>query len=92
MKYCQELSKSDLQAVEIVEMFAMEVNGDFILPYLLQWVMIYSFGIIPNLEIDHKLIPYPELQKVHPLYEVSDKARYWCLSCDVYFRINMHVF
>ena len=42
MKHSQEVSKSDLQAHEF---FTMAVNGDFILPYQLQWIMIYSFGI-----------------------------------------------
>ena len=30
---------------QAVEIFTMAVKGDFILPDLLQWVMIYSFGI-----------------------------------------------
>ena len=29
----------------VVEIFTMGVNGDSISPYLLQWAMIYSFGI-----------------------------------------------
>ena len=39
----------------------MGVNGDSILPYFLQWVMIYSFGINTVLQIDHKLIPHTGL-------------------------------
>ena len=38
----------------------MGVNGVFILPYLLQRVMIYSLGINTDLRIDPKSIPYPE--------------------------------
>ena len=53
MKYSQELYQSDLQAVKIQECFMCDnwelscqnFSGEFILPHLLTWVMIYSFAI-----------------------------------------------
>ena len=41
MQHSQEVSQLDWA----VEFFTIVINGDFILPYLLTWVMIYSFGI-----------------------------------------------
>ena len=58
MKYYQELYQLDLQAVKIQlghfwecfmcdnsELSSQNFSGEFILPYLLTWVMIYSFRI-----------------------------------------------
>ena len=41
----------------------LKVNGDSILPYLLTWAMIYSFGINTDLGIDLNSIPYPVKKK-----------------------------
>ena len=43
------------------ELNCWNFNGDFILPYLIQWVMIYSFGINTDLQIDPKSIPHTVL-------------------------------
>ena len=61
----------------------MAVSRDSILPYILQWVMIYSFGINTDLRIDHKSIPHtdiiinsklfnPPTRSTPPLREILD--------------------
>ena len=50
------------------ELSCWHFNGNSIFPYLLQWVMIYSFGIITDLGIDPNSIPYPALLNSFHLY------------------------
>ena len=54
------------------ELNCWNFNGDFILSYLLQWVMIYSFGINTDLWIDPKLIPHTDTAQVINFSMISE--------------------
>ena len=49
---------------QCMNFFAVEANGDSILPYPLQWSMIYSFRKILILEINLISIPDPDMTAV----------------------------
>ena len=46
------------------ELSCQNFSGEFILPYLLTWVMIYSFGINTDLRIDPSSIPHTVKEKI----------------------------
>ena len=58
--------------------FTMTVNGDSILPYLLRWVMIYSFGINTDLGNRSQFDPLPWLhRRIKQIWKVCEHTEVW---------------
>ena len=68
------------------ELSCWNFNEDFILPYLLQWIMIYSFGINTDLGIDPNSITYTVMGDIIRILPLCTRSRFNLLDYLIVFK------